>query len=477
MKKSVLLVFLFFLIYSNALLGAKTIEVFLQAAYDPTQYPETAKTLENIVNEYEKLHPNIDIVLIPSQDAGGGAGGSEYNIRSWLTARMAAGNPPHIAWEHYYMRPTQKGWWLPLDDYLNLPNPYFPGKTWKESLYEHVWNTVVAPDGHYYTCPLDWVETGLYYNQEIFNKLNLNTSWSSWEEFIETQEKLKQAGYIPLVAQEWAYFQWADDILMSAFWNDKIPEMFIEKTGRTYKGREWRMLTVEEVAKAIYDGTLNAYDERFENYLKTLKEWSEYWAPGYSVLTDTDALNIFLSGSAAMMWSGSWMKTNIQKDAYFDWGITYFPPITVAEKYLLPEFSEVPFRTGGPSSVGQYGITMRAQEENLVDECVDFLMYLSTPQTFGKVLLVDERYLPMIVGTESSPELAFFAEEVAPLPERGFSDPAGRLTPEAGVRYRSSIQNYLTGGWNLQKTQEEIQKEWENAVEVLAKENNYEWYK
>lgn len=477
MNKSIFFAIVLSLILSTALFSAKTIEVYLQNIYDPTQYPETSKILEEIVDEYERLHPDIKIVLIPAEDGGGGASGTEYNIRTWLTARMAAGNPPHIAWEQYYMRPVQKGWWIPLDIYLDLPNPYFFDKSWKESIYDHVWRNVISPDGHYYTLAMDWVETGFYYNKEIFNKLNLPTNFESWEEFISTLDKLKNSEYVPFVAQEWGYFQWADDILMSAFWNDKVPEMFLEETGRTYKGREWRMLTVEEVAKAIYDGTLNAYDERFKNYLETLKEWSKYWAPGYSVITETDALTLFLSEQAAIFWSATGAKVDIEKSASFDWGITYFPPITCAKEYLLPEFSDVSFRVGGPSSVGQYGITIRAQNENLIEECVDFLMYLSTPETFGKVLAIDGRYLPMIVGTEVSQQLKYFAENVATLPERAFPDPAARLTPEQGARYKSAIQNFLVGTWNIERTQREIQEGWENAVEILAKENSYGWYK
>ena len=475
-----LLLVLLLIISVTLLMSAKKLEVFLQAHYDPTQYPETSKMVEDIAKEYMKMHPDVEIELIPAEAGGAGAGGAETTYRAWLTARMGAGNPPHIAWEHFYMRWSEKGWWVALDDYLDKPNPYYPGKTWRECIYDFVWNNVVAPDGHYYTVALDWVETGFYYNKDIFDKLGLSPHWNTWEEFLETLKKIKKAGYIPLVASEWAFFQWADDILMTAFWADKVPEMYMEekyKYEQYYKGKPWRMLTAEEIARAIYKEIYSAYDERFEAFLKAMKEWSQYWVPGFSTLSSEEALSIFLSGRAALLWDGSWARPDIANSAGFKWGITYLPPITVAKKYLPKELQDVSFRVGGPSSAAQYGITVRAQKEDLVKEAVDFLMYLSTPDTLGKVIAAEGRFVPMIVGTKVSEDVKFFAENVASLPTRAFTDPAGRLTPEAGEKYKKVMQEYLLGQIDIKTAQEKFQQIFEEALKDLAQENKYDWYK
>ena len=138
---------------------------------------------------------------------------------------------------------------------------------------------------------------------------------------------------------------------------------------------------------------------------------------------------------------------------------------------------DVSFRVGGPSSAAQYGITVRAQKEDLMKEAVDFLMYLSTPDTLGKVIAAEGRFVPMIVGTKVSEDVKFFAENVASLPTRAFTDPAGRLTPEAGEKYKKVMQEYLLGQIDIKTAQEKFQQIFEEALKDLAQENKYDWYK
>ncbi|MEM3714088.1 MAG: extracellular solute-binding protein [Nitrososphaeria archaeon] len=292
-----------------------TLTVTLNNYYYPTQYPEFAKMTEKIVQQYEALHPNVHITLIPW------IWSNQTDYETWLTAQYAAGKEPDIAWEQYYNRWIEPGWWVSLDKYLEEPDPYAAagaGKEhWKDAIPEFVWNTTVAPDGKQYSLCLDWAETGLYYNEEIFNKLGISPNFTSWDQFMQDLKIIKEHGYIPLdfgmSSSQWSTYQWVDDIFTTAVFASEVPQMempkYNEQYNQYYKGEEWRDLTPEEIAKAIYDGLYSAYSPQFVEFLKLVKEFSQYWPNGFASLSYNDMLSLFASGKAAMMWYGNSNRT------------------------------------------------------------------------------------------------------------------------------------------------------------------------
>ncbi len=46
--------------------------MLLQCYYDPNVEPDTAKVAEELVAEYETLHPDVDIELVPNLPSGAG---------------------------------------------------------------------------------------------------------------------------------------------------------------------------------------------------------------------------------------------------------------------------------------------------------------------------------------------------------------------------------------------------------------------
>lgn len=461
----------------------RTISVLMNNYYYPTQYPKVAKMSQALAAKWEKSHPGYKIHLLPWRWS------NESNYRTWLTAKVAAGNEPTVAWEQYYKMWDETGWWVPLDKYLQQPDPYAPagkGKThWKNVLPGFVWNNIKAPDGHYYTLALEWVETGMYYNKNIFKKAGVSADWKTWPQFINALKKLKEAGYAPLYVSTnagWSNYQWVDDIMTTEFFASKVPQMYMPKFAKeysqTYDGKQWRTMTTEELAKAIYDGTYKATGPRFTDELKVIKNWSKYWIPGYSTINYNSGLAAFLSGKVAIAWLGTWSLPQIKSSASFKFGVTYLPPLgRSTDPYIPKKFENVSFRVGGPSASFQLGITAHGKKEGLVKPAVNFLKFLSTPDHMGKEIVAAGQYIPMIRGTKSPPALAYFAHHVAAMPVRAFTDPIGRLTPQAGHQYDIAIQNYLLGQASLAKTESTIQTVLNKSVATLAKQNHYSWYK
>ena len=452
------------------------LNVYPQNYYNPEADPETAAVTEAIAQAYMEMHPGVTINLVPNLPAG-----TDYP--TWLAARIAASEAPDIAWEQYAQRNnTADDWWVALDEFLEMPNPYIeegmPGsERWRDSLPDFVLNQTRAPDGHWYQVSLDWVETALYYNVDMFAEAGIETDWANWSEFVADMNVLRDTlGVDPLgvyqAATGWSNWVWADDVFISAVWHDAAPDLFMEEYNALQPDRDFRRLNTEEVAHGVYTGVLDATDPRMDEYLRISKEFTELLPIDYIGITSLDDIQrLFLSGEVAAMWGGTWQNKQIDEAADFEWGVTYLPPFTEED---FAAAAGVSYRVGGPSSAGQYGIPAATAEAGKLELAVDFLMWMSAPQNFGPMAATYRGFIPMVAGTEGGEVVENFAA-VAELPERLFGDPNGRLTVEAGDAWSSAMQAYFLGQTDIEQTKVILQDIWYEGMLAICEDQQYEW--
>lgn len=452
------------------------LNVYPQNYYNPEADAETAAVTEAIAQAYMDMHPNVTINLIPNLP-----GGTDYP--TWLASRIAAGEAPDIAWEQYAQRNNNAGdWWVALDEFLEMPNPYIEAGTpgserWADSLPDFVLNQTRAPDRHWYQVSLDWVETALYYNVDMFNEVGIETDWANWSEFVDDMNMLRDTlGVDPIGVYQagtgWSNWVWADDVFISAVWHDMASEIFMEEYNALQPGREFRRLNTEEVAHAVSTGVLDATDERMDTYLRISKEFTELLPIDFIGITSIDDIQrLFLSQEVAAMWGGTWQNKQIDEAADFEWGVTYLPPFTEDDFAGAPGVS---YRVGGPSSAGQYGIPVSTADEGNLELAVDFLMFMSAPQNFGEMAATYRGFIPMVAGTEGGEVVQNFAT-VAELPERLFGDPNGRLTVEAGDEWSTAMQAYFLGQTDVEQTKQRLQEIWMDGMMGICADQEYEW--
>ena len=451
------------------------LSVYLQAYYDPTNDPETAEIARQIVAEYEKLHPDVTIKLVENLPA-------TQDLETFLAARMSAGQSPDIMWQQFSTRNLRgSSWWVPLNPYLNMPNPYIaegtPGhEQWSDSLPNFVLAQTRAPDENWYQVSLDWVETGLYYNKAMFEKADINPeSWTNWSDFVSDMRSLRDAtGADPLgmfiKQQGWSNWWWADDTLLTAAWADQADTFYMKKYDDAE--RPWRQLAAEEIAKAILDGKLDATDARMDDYLRMSKEFVELFPIDYAGIPSADDLDpLFFGEQVASVWAGTWKTKLYANSVPFDYGVTYLPPITKAD---TPHAQGTAYRVGGPSSAGQYGIAQSAAENGKLDLAADFLMFVSAPQNFGRLAASYAGFIPMVAGTKTGAVMSGF-QNIAELPERLFTDPDGRLTLESGDAWSQAMQAYFLGAADEEETKNQLQEIWVSGANDLCEQQNFEW--
>ncbi len=451
------------------------LSVYLNAYYDPANAPETAELMRQIAAEYEALHPDVTIKLVDSLPA-------TQDLETFLAARMAAGQSPDIMWQQFSTRNLRgSSWWVPLNPYFDRPNPYIaegtPGhEKWSDSLPGFVLAQTRAADGNWYQASLDWVETGLFYNKTMLDEAGIDPeSWTSWGDFVGDMQSLRETtGVDPLgmfmKQQGWSNWWWADDIFLTVAWADQAESFYMGKYNDAE--RPWRQLAAEEIAKAILDEKLVATDARMDDYLRMSKEFVSLFPIDYAGIPSADELDpLFFGEQVATVWTGTWKSKLYANSVPFEYGVTYLPPITAAD---TPHAQGTAYRVGGPSSAGQYGIAQSAAENGKLDLAVDFLMFLSAPQNFGRLAASYAGFIPMVAGAETGEVMGGF-QEIAELPERLFTDPDGRLTLEAGDAWSQAMQAYFLGEADEEATKTRLQEIWLSGANDLCQQQGYEW--
>ena len=442
------------------------ITFYPQEYYSPDSQPDAAKETQALMKEYMEKKPGVTVELVPNVPTG-----TNYDV--WFSTRLSAGQAPNIAWRQFYDRNREASKvWVPLNEYLNKPNPYVeagqPGsEKWSDSFPDFVMAQTRAGDGNWYQVSLDWVETGLYYNKEVLQKAGVEANWKDWPSFIASCDKLRSAGVEPMgvfMTPDWSTYQWVDAVLITSAYSERATDFYIEKYSSP--SLPWRQLVQEELAKAIKDGTFSTKDPEFDQYLTWTKELADKClVKGFTGIKDYDAMSrLFVEGKVAMAWLGTWTAATLQKDVKFDAGVTYLPPIK----------GDTSYRVGGPSSTGQYGITQDTAKAGLTDAAVDLLMYWSAPQNFQRVYDKNPSNVPMIAGTEPS-EIAKGFDFVAKMPERMLTDPIGRLSPQYGTEHNRIFQRFMLGEMTADQAKTELQAALDKAVTTLCGEQKWDW--
>ena len=351
-----------------------------------------------IADKYTQMHPELTIKFVQQVTISGSQEGE------WLKTQLVGGIAPDIISQNAEVSwpDVSKGWYIPLDEFLQKPNPYIEGNSrWMDSFVNlALVNAKRATDGKLYCLSVDVVETAIYYNKTLFQKLNLELP-ETWSEFVQLQQTLLDNGITPMPSAQNLASDWGQDIIFDMLYYDIIGQLDVEPSLDNQQEYMTHYLTVKEVAFLFSKGYFTRNDPRWIEMHRILKGWRKFWA---KELKNTDTARLFLTNRVAMTWDGSWFSRRLLFDPYldFEWGIFYLPKITKSTSR---------FGSGADASVIggaaiQLHVTNSAVIYDHLDQVIDFLMFYTAPQNFEKVINETMMFLPNIKGIEIPEELA-----------------------------------------------------------------------
>jgi raffinose/stachyose/melibiose transport system substrate-binding protein len=368
----------------------------------PMGFGEPVKVARELADVWETRHPGAKIQFQLQIATGTGEG-------EWLKTQLLGGIAPeivHLNAEFAWLE-TDKGWFVPLDPYLEKPNPYIPGnKRWLDAFRNQAMvGAKRAPDGQLYCIPLDIVETGLFYNKTLLRAHGIEELPKTWVEMEILLATLQDAGLTPMTAPGNLASNWGLDILFEFIYHDILPDLDMVPSRPDAEGYLGHYLDANEAAFLFSKGFFTRRDPRWRETNRLLRQWRGYWA---KELKRTDPYRLFLTGKLAFLWESSAFCRRMLTDPYvdFEWGIAYFPPLTQATS---PYGSGTPATVIGGAAI-QLHVTNSVLLNDNLEECIDFLMYLSAPQNIERMASEALVFIPNVVGAKMDPRLSPFVD-------------------------------------------------------------------
>jgi raffinose/stachyose/melibiose transport system substrate-binding protein len=385
---------------------------FAPGMYMPGRRPmDIGKPLEGlakVATEFEKLYPDTRIEFTEAP----------VGSREYLVTQLAAEQAPEIlnvnvedVWQD-----VQKGWYVALDPYLERRNPFIPiGKPgsvqwWDLFKYQAISRGKAAPDGKMYCLTYDMVETGIFYNKDIFRRLDL-TIPKDWNEFLRMQEKIAKAGLVPLLADAGSISDWGMDLIFDQMYQSVIPAIDLARDplrDSYLKG----YLDWDEISFLNKKGFFTRRDPRYVETFRILKAWRRFFQKN---MNTSELSKLFVTQKAAMWWNGSWAVNRMARDpdVTFDWGVFYLPPIPNSYSRFADGHDQVVIGGSGTQfevTNSAFNDTRDPRTSEKLKRCIAFLQFLTVPKNTDRVVNEILAFLPNVVGAEPRPELIPFHE-------------------------------------------------------------------
>ena len=229
---------------------------------------EDVEQINFILSKFNEKHPNIFIKFDPTDP-------SEYN--AVIEAQLKSDTAPDLLYlrsfshsRHFF----EKGFLASLEDIPNIKKK-FPVNILK------AWS---SRNDEIYAIPLMAVSHGIFYNETIFDELNL-TIPDTWEKLLILSDTLKKKGYVPFsnaTGDAWT--------INGLILQNVIPNIIGGKDGRL----------------EYYNGDRCFNDEQMVTAFQAVQDIVPYISENQKMLKYADSLQLFIQGKIPMYFGGSW---------------------------------------------------------------------------------------------------------------------------------------------------------------------------
>jgi raffinose/stachyose/melibiose transport system substrate-binding protein len=352
--------------------------------------------LEAAAAEYEKLHPNVQIVqeAIP-----------ESTYAQWMSTQLMGGTAPDILQagmvEGHLMTAFFTRYFLPLSRYVTQPNPYNAGtdlekvpliRTFKDGMRR----SFVDETQEFMTIPLALTGVRLFFNKNLLNKLTgLEEAPTDYRAFLKVCQRIRAhrqpngQPYIAIAGSRFHFMRW-DESLMRPLTYLAAREIDFNRDGRFSK---------EEMLLGFASGKIDFAHPAYEASFKMVREITEEFPSGWPGLTRDEALFNFAQQKAVFLATGTYEAEGIREQAAgkFELGLMDFPLPAKSD----PEFGGVVQgpRYENPDGSMPMAVTRSSKHPEVA---IDFLLFLASREQnekFNKRL----KWIPIVAGAKIDP--------------------------------------------------------------------------
>jgi ABC-type sugar transport system, periplasmic component len=376
---------------------------------------EIAEQLAALIEEYEKLHPNINIEL---ETVGGGA---DYGAA--LKAKFNSGDKPDIFNNGGF---SELDLWIEhLEDLTDEP--------WVANLVDAA-KPPMTKDGRLYGMPVNLEGYGYIYNKDLFAKAGITETPKTLDELRAAAQKLKDAGITPFIN---GYAEWW--VLGNHFIN--IP--FAQQPDS------------EAFIKGLYDGTAKIPgNDVFNQWVDLFDLTLEYGQPNPLQTDYNTEVSEFAIGKAAMTQQGNWTQVAISETN---------PEINIG-------FLPMPINNDAGAMdklpVGVPSNWVIHKNSPVKEEAKAFLNWIVTSDIGQRYITEEFKFIPAftnIPADESvlgqlAADIIKYSQEGKTLTWNWFKFPGGEASSN---KFADVMQAYIGGQINKDQMFERLQQAWE----------------
>lgn len=368
--------------------------------------------MADVVAAFEQRFPDthIELITVPFD-------------REYLVTQLSSGSAPDIVNVNVedVWTDVQKGWYLALDPWLEQPNPFIrekgdpsqPGyrQWWDMFKYQAISRGKAAPDQLMYCLSYDMVETGIFYNKDLFRKARVEVP-NTWEELLDGMAKLEAFGVIPLSMYMDSFNDWGTDLLFDQLYNALLPgiDLLQDPLREPYLQG---YLDWDEICFLFQKGYFTQRDMRYREVFRIMKEWRRYCSP--DIVDPTLLVSDFVKQKAAMHWNASVLAYRLiaDKDLGFDWGVFYLPTLGKAtSKYASGNPMCVIGGSANQLEVTNtaFGDTGDPKTSKRLERVMAFLQFMCIPEQYTRVVNEYPCFVSNLVGVDSLPAMQPFVD-------------------------------------------------------------------
>ena len=396
--------------------------------------PGIRKAMDELMAEYGRLHPDVEVsqILIP-----------EEGYFQWVNTQLIGRTAPDMIecgsggavgwalWPKFYAR-----YFLPLDRYVDEPNPYnegteLEGVPWRKTYFDEMDGGYSQELQSYFQVPLSVFTVRLYYNKDLIEKVwgaKFPTTFGGLIELCKALEDYgrKKGVKMEPVAGSWYNFRQFFDAYRTALTAD-----YLDRLDTDWNGTVTRI----ESAAPIYSGALSMMEPAIVGNFELVRELSQYFPPGFSSLDRDEAVFLFLQGYSAMITTGSWDYQSLAVQSEFRIGIADIP-LPSRQNPRYGAYVAGPRTEAGIRGGFRMGITKASPN---ADVALDFLRFASSLKQNEKVNRA-MYWLPVIKGARPRDDLKPFAPRI-----EGYTPSVMYDGPGVEMAYEQLLKEYLGG--------------------------------
>jgi len=316
------------------------------------QKKEMEGTLEEIIQDFEKSHPDIDVQMTSVPDAG-----------TVLKTRMLSGDVPDVI--NLYPQNIDFQEWADAGFFYDMT-----GQDYLNNL-KNQYADKYAINGKVYNVPLTANVSGIYYNKTKFEALGLKAP-ETWDEFVQLVDDIKAAGETPFAiagTEGWTL-------------NGYHQLSLITTTGSADAANEYLRYSQPNSISAD-DDILKADAAKLDLLVDEGNQQANWKGASYN-----DAIVAFTSEDALMTTNGSWALAAMrQQEPTFEISTFAFPGEEHGQSATV--------------GAGDLALSIAAETENL-EAAETFVAYMATPEPMQKYYDVDGSPVAVIGVEEDS---------------------------------------------------------------------------